>query len=51
MDQIPTLGTHNSYGSHRQGFASDMSTDQVLSISDHLQRGMRIIRLDRSASK
>ncbi len=46
IDQVLTLGTHNSYSSSRQGFLNSLTTDQVLSITDQLNWGMRSIRLD-----
>lgn len=46
IDQILTVGTHNSYSSSRQGFLNSITDDQVLSITDQLNWGMRSIRLD-----
>jgi hypothetical protein len=46
IDQILTVGTHNSYSSYLQGFLNTFSADQVLSITDQLNWGMRSIRID-----
>jgi Divergent InlB B-repeat domain len=43
---ITHLGTHNSYSNYRQGFVNILSADQYYSITDQLQSGARLIRLD-----
>ncbi|WP_347986289.1 dockerin type I domain-containing protein [Methylomonas sp. AM2-LC] len=40
------LGSHNSYSTYADNAKSSLSADQVLSMTDQLQEGMRIIRMD-----
>jgi hypothetical protein len=42
----PIYGTHNSYSNYFDGAQSQLSTDQGFSITDQLQYGARMIRLD-----
>jgi hypothetical protein len=46
INWITTMGTHNSYSSLRQGYSKDVGTNQVLSISDQLEHGARILEID-----
>ncbi|MBS1823816.1 MAG: hypothetical protein JST93_00720 [Acidobacteria bacterium] len=46
INRIPWLGAHNAFSSKRQGFSGDLYANQVLSLTDQLNAGVRHLELD-----
>ena len=46
LNWITTMGTHNSYSNGNQGYNSVVGQNQILSISDQLDNGARVLEID-----
>ncbi|MFN7935869.1 MAG: hypothetical protein U0R19_21240 [Bryobacteraceae bacterium] len=46
INRIPWLGAHNAFSSQRQGFSGELYRNQVLSLTDQLNAGVRHLELD-----
>ncbi|MBL8221463.1 MAG: hypothetical protein JNL62_19670, partial [Bryobacterales bacterium] len=46
INRIPWYSAHNAFSSRRQGFPGDLYANQVLSITDQLNAGVRHIEVD-----